>query len=407
MSKAFIKSSTKLFVFLIIISFIGDVMRRVSFVFDFQFKRYTTASKILFLFFSFLFVLYYRKTYFKNQLVIRKKVMYIILILSALFLINSFILYSGSNPLEYFYGNVEYFGKYLFLPIIVFLFLHLRAKPSSVKTVLKVFETVFYINLFAIVIGWIFNIEVFKTYSGERFGYKGIYSMSGQTSLYFILMMFFYIHSLIVNGFNRNVLGKLFLILVCSFLIGTKRIYLFIPALLIYYLFFLKGYKTNITLKIGLPLLIVASVMVLSIKEELLSTIQKLHAIYLNNGFISSVTSYRNDLLLDIYAHRIEGKWKVWNVLFGGLDFSIGRSQMGFIDLFLFFGLFGIIMYGFLYKPLLNFKFSNHFYWFFIISIFVIVFLADAFVLDTNVPILFLLLCFYFYAYEQERAGNI
>lgn len=220
-------------------------------------------------------------------------------------------------------------------------------------------------------------------------------------------MALYYSHNLILKKYDRIVFLKLVIVIFGSFLIGTKRIYLFVPILIIYYLFFLGGYKKKITYQFGIPIFAGTFLLFLLIKRDIQRTFDVLYSIYDTKGFLSSLTSYRSDLLTEIYTTTIVNDWTFLNFLFGGLDFRILRTEMGFVDLFLFFGLIGFLIYLYFYRILFQFKFSHSFYWFFLISLIVIVFFADAFILEANIPILFLLLCFYFYNHEQGESRKI
>tara|TARA_R110001583_G_scaffold123833_7_gene275310 strand:+ start:1279 stop:2352 length:1074 start_codon:yes stop_codon:yes gene_type:complete len=355
----------------------------------------------LFIVISIPFVFYYKDFIIKNG--IKKKVLKLMLLMLLFFLIGH-ISISKDIVLTTVYNNFEYLVKYLFFPFLLFLFIDIREDTSSVERLLKIFEFFFFVNLLAIIIGFFFEIRVFQTYYlGNRFGYKGIYSNSGQTSLFFILMMFYYSHKLLFQGFNKWILLKLLLTISISLLIGTKRIYFFLPILIFYYLFFLNGIRKLNTYKIAGFVVVIGFVFFDKIKLIATNTFSLFYKIYEEKGFISSFTSFRSDLISDIISERVIPKWGFLNYLFGGLGFSHGRSEMGFIDLFLFFGIVGLILYLYFYKIILDFKFSHHFYWFFVSSLTLIVFIADAFILDTNVPILLFLICSYFYLFEKHK----
>ena len=401
MEESFKNRQFQLFFSLIVISFLGDILRRISFFVNADFTRYTTLSKVVFIIISIPFMIYYKRKIATNFL--KKKVLLVMFILFLFFLIGH-ISISKDVSFSSVYNNFEYFAKYLFFPFLLFLFLNIREDEKVINELLKIFEFFFFVNLLAIIVGFYFEIRVFQTYYfGTRFGYKGIYSNSGQTSIFFILMIFYYIHKLLFQNFNKWTLAKLLLIISVSFLIGTKRIYLFIPILTLYYLFFLKGIRKLITLKIFAVYLVISFVFFDKIKLIAGKTYSLFYEIYEQNGFFSSFTSYRSNLIQEIVSERVVEKWGFLNYFFGGLDFSKGRSEMGFIDLFLFFGVIGLISYLFFYKIILEFKFSHHFYWFFVLSLILIVFIADAFILDTNAPMLLFLISSYFYSFEKQK----
>ena len=259
--------------------------------------------------------------------------------------------------------------------------------------------------MLAMIFGYIFEIQVFRTYflNEIRVGYKGIYSNSGQTSIYFILMLMYYAHQLIFKLFNKWNLIKFFIVALFSLLIGTKTIFFFLPLFLVYYLVFLKGYKKKYTF-IGVLLI---SLLYISnyraLNDKVFGQVSYFYQIYLESGFLSSFTSYRNDLFLDIVKNNVA---HFVNYLIGGVDFSVKRSEMAFIDLWLFFGPIGLYLYLYFYKVLFNFKFTHHFYWFIILSLSLTIFFADEFVLNANVPILLFLISSYFYLHETRNSKS-
>lgn len=401
------KKQFQLFVFLLLITFLGDILRRFSFLLEYDFKRYTTISKIIFIVASLIFIFFY----LKKEILKNKKKINILKAMSflVLFFVVGQIALNNSNILYHnIINNLEFLTKYLFFPYLLVLFINLRERQDIINKLIRVFEIIFFVNLIAIVLGFIFQIKVFNTYDyGIRFGYKGIFSMSGQTSFYFILMILYYIHRLIFFDKNKWTLIKLVILIIVSFLIGTKRIYFFLPMLSLYYLFFLNGFKNRITYITIVPVSLIGISLFYIFKDRLEDTILLFKNIYLENGIITSLLSFRNELLIKIYSEQIIDNWRFLNFLFGGANFQDIRSQMGFVDLFLFFGIFGLITYLYFYRQIFNFNFSNSFYWFFLITLIIITFLSDAIILDTNVPVLLFLITSYFYYFEKSITKNV
>lgn len=184
MNKVIIKTQFKLYFFLIVIAFIGDIFRRLAMYSNFSFTRYTTLSKIIFISVSFFcLVFFYRKFTLKDKL--KVNIIKLMLCLSLIYVIGHF---NSNNSLSVLYENFEFLAKYFFLPYLLILFIDLRNDGIAIERLIKLFEVLFFINLGAILVGYVFNVDVFQAYdSGKRFGYKGIYSMSGQTQYLFHL----------------------------------------------------------------------------------------------------------------------------------------------------------------------------------------------------------------------------
>ncbi|MCB0462037.1 MAG: hypothetical protein R2816_01380 [Flavobacteriaceae bacterium] len=398
MKELVLKKQYLLFLFLICISFLGDILRRFSFYMNFEFTRYTTVSKVVFIIVGLIYLGINFKQYSKNKKV--NKIFLSVLILVFIFLVSRLFI---TSYLDYqsILNNAEYLAKYLFLPFLIILFIDLKESKKHIKLLIKAFEIIFFANILAIIAGLVFEIDVFKTYYyGDRFGYKGIYSMSGQTSIYFILMIYYYMHKLIFKINDKWDLTKCIITIAVSFCLGTKRIYFILPVLAMYFFFFLKGNNNLKTIKTGLLfgglfLFFREQIIEITIKNKLL-----FQEIYNERGLLSSFTSYRSDLLKNIIEDK---SFSNWIYLVGGQDFSKTRSEMGFFDLWLFFGFVGMIVYLGFYKALITFKRKHHFYWFCLITLIIIVFFADAFILDTNVPILLFLICSHINIYEKNR----
>ena len=365
---------------------------------NFEFTRYTTVSKVVFIIVGLIYLGINFKQYSKNKKV--NKIFLSVLILVFIFLVSRLFI---TSYLDYqsILNNAEYLAKYLFLPFLIILFIDLKESKKHIKLLIKAFEIIFFANILAIIAGLVFEIDVFKTYYyGDRFGYKGIYSMSGQTSIYFILMIYYYMHKLIFKINDKWDLTKCIITIAVSFCLGTKRIYFILPVLAMYFFFFLKGNNNLKTIKTGLLfgglfLFFREQIIEITIKNKLL-----FQEIYNERGLLSSFTSYRSDLLKNIIEDK---SFSNWIYLVGGQDFSKTRSEMGFFDLWLFFGFVGMIVYLGFYKALITFKRKHHFYWFCLITLIIIVFFADAFILDTNVPILLFLICSHINIYEKNR----
>jgi hypothetical protein len=88
----------------------------------------------------------------------------------------------------------------------------------------------------------------------------------------------------------------------------------------------------------------------------------------------------------------IKNNWKWPNYLFGGISDLSTRAQMGFIDVFYFWGIVGGIVYLYTYyKSYLNFDLNNWKIYPFLILI-VIVFLSGNFFENASVAIYLLIL---------------
>ena len=110
------------------------------------------------------------------------------------------------------------------------------------------------------------------------------------------------------------------------------------------------------------------------------------------NGLLTAILSYRDKLLINETIPFIDNNWLIVNYFFGGINDISTRSQMGFLDLFYFFGLIGTTIYLYSFRCwFFNFKLSRiNIY--FILILFFITFLSGNFFLNASIPIYMVIL---------------
>ena len=88
----------------------------------------------------------------------------------------------------YLYGKLYYFIKHLYLFLLVpVLRLIPKGKWESIAQFLILFGK---INALFIILGWFFNIEMFKSYNhSHRFGFNGLLPIQGTGTFYYILVI--------------------------------------------------------------------------------------------------------------------------------------------------------------------------------------------------------------------------
>jgi hypothetical protein len=391
----FQESLFKLFACAIIMFFLGDVFRKIALYFEWEFIRYSTLSKVIVLCVFSVFLLYNFKIYLKDENAV--KVFKWIVILIIAFIIGQVCLNDTIQQPLNLVLNIEYLLKYLYFPIIILLFSSLKYNIDYLKKIIFIFEIVFFINTISILIGFCFDVSVFQTYGIGRVGYMGIFSRSGQTSFYFIMFILFY-YGLIINDKTKlNIIKFIFFAIVSTF-VGTKRIYLFLILLSLHYFFFQQGYKKWSTYKI----LMLTSLIGVYFKKQLIEISNEFfyifEKIYNENGFFSSLTSFRNELFYNTFNEFVIISWSYLNFIFGGPSFQnyIFITGMDFFDLYLFFGFIGSIIYYKLYKALIDFKIQGSFFFFFFFVLAIISFFSSAFIYDPYVNLLFFTLISYY-----------
>ena len=199
----------------------------------------------------------------------------------------------------------------------------------------------------SVLLAFFFEISLFKTYqAGLRFGYIGILHKSIAATYFFIgSICLSYYYSYIEKRINPL---TFYTILCSSIFIGTKGIYLFHGLFFLYVFFTKQLYKKNIfywgvAAAFGLIILFKNKMV-----EGLSTTYALFQTIYLEHGLLTSLMSFRNEMLSEKAAVYREN-WRVWNYLFGGKLPEQGLFEMSFVDLYAFFGAIGIVYVLFLY----------------------------------------------------------
>ncbi|MFB9051979.1 hypothetical protein ACFFVB_02695 [Formosa undariae] len=379
-----------LFILTIVLFYIGDAFRKFAFYFNWEFTKYTTLSKIICLVLFCLFFAFNIKSYL-NQEEVRKLLNYLVILVISFFF-GQFAL-QGIDIVDNLILNFEFLIKYLFFPIILIVFNPLLKNIDLIKHLFKLFEIIFLFNIILIFYGFFTNFSLFRTYYyGDRMGFNGLFSKSGQISYYFIILILFYYRSLLMK-FELLTASKLFVVIIASLLVGTKKIFLFFPIILIYHLFFEKK-KLKYLVLIGSLSMLIFILFYRKIVGYFEQTINVFYFYYKRDGFFSSLTSSRTDKLIDTVENYIRPHWSFFNYICGGGNFRDYRflSGMDFIDLYFFLGIVGIFVITKIYYNFINLNFKDCFNIFFVFIIFSLSFFSSALLYEPSVNLLFLLI---------------
>ena len=245
------------------------------------------------------------------------------------------------------------------------------------KVFFKYFEYLLILNSILIIIGFLFNIHLLKTY-GKRFGFNGLF-ISSATSTYFYIIAIFYLF--VKRNKSIYFLVLSILTLISILLVGTKSILLF-SILLIVYISMFKVDKQKKFISILFTIIISISIVFYFIFFEPIFI-----EIFHKKGLLTSMLSYRDVLLKEQTIPHINQNWSFVNYLFGGISNTANRSQLGFIDLFLTFGFIGSVIYIYTYiKSLVKIKINTDIV-FFIISLGIIIALGGNFFFSATITI--------------------
>ncbi|GGE33736.1 hypothetical protein GCM10010832_12390 [Psychroflexus planctonicus] len=278
----------------------------------------------------------------------KKQILHLLLLL-AFFLIGQFYISNGFR-LEV----LQSLGRF-FLVIILLIFASLYPLSPKAKNQLFVtFKNIMLVNACLIFIAFAFQFNFLATYDiSFRFGYNGLF-VSSATSSYAFLTFFILCYFRHTNQLSLKKDWSTILIIFSSLFVGTKAIYL--GLVLISCLAFFKTNKLSIRAK-GFSLLTVF-VFGLFIFYITFIKIGDFNEIKEASGLLSAILSFRNDLLINVTLPYINENWTVWNYLFGGTSNFDTRTQLGFLDVFYFWGVIGGICYFYIFQQNF-FRFRN------------------------------------------------
>ena len=258
-------------------------------------------------------------------------------ILMGLFVIGQIFIPQGLNQ------EVLISASKAIFPIILFIYFTQNDMGSKGRHLFfKTFEYLLLFNALLVLIGLLGEINLFQSYIGGRFGYNGLF-LNTSSSSYIFAIAIFYLLLRYKEHFLTN--WKSVLIIVSALLSGTKIVFLpLVGALVIYIFYYLKlSNKVKWTLSFISIISFVLGFYLMFFKFGIFG---KLTA---QQGIGTAIFSFRNDVLQDVTFPFIQEHWKWPNYLFGGINDLATRSQMGFFDLFYYWGILGGLVFMFVY----------------------------------------------------------
>ncbi|MGF1555751.1 MAG: hypothetical protein ACFCUF_06075 [Paucihalobacter sp.] len=187
-----------------------------------------------------------------------------------------------------------------------------------------------------------------------RFGYNGIFKSTSEASYFYMFTFILYLNK--KQSVKQHFL--LALIIVSSLMVGSKTLYFYLFVSFIYMLVLFLTRRVN--LKPAALFSIISGMFIISgfvIMKFILPLNYRLYALYQEDGFITLFFSLRDKLLLNA-IEIIEQHYSLINYLFGGMAFVPKTTELGIVDLFITFGVIGIIIYFYFLK--LNFPKLNN-----------------------------------------------
>ena len=317
-----------------------------------------------------------------------------LLLLAVSFTLGQFFLIVGFQK-----EVIVSFSKFLF-PILLFLyFWRFPLSKQQQEILFKVFEWLLLFNCVLVFAGFLLELSWFSTYR-TRFGYNGLLITSATGSYVYITALFYFLITRKTRFFSE---WKALVVILSSFLIGTKAVYLGLFVVFMAYLF----YYTHLPQKLKKIVILTASLGAVGVFYVFFFYTGFFDNLRQTEGLLSSVLSLRNDLLIEETLPFIQENWSWGNYLFGGITNMETRSQMGVIDVFYFWGIVGGVLYLWsFYKTFVTFQLSKDVV-FLLVGLTVIVFLAGNFFENASVAIYLVVLREAFlYTTKKEAANN-
>ncbi|MBC8755332.1 hypothetical protein H2O64_11645 [Kordia sp. YSTF-M3] len=312
-----------------------------------SFYRYSGAIKLVFEVLMVGMII----TNFKKSI----RTFWFILAFTISFIISQFLL---NEPGAYDFktqllsGNIYFFNRYIYLLIFILFIKTVLLKEETYEKIYRYFEYFLYINAIALLVGYLFHVEIFRSYEyTTRFGVSGFFSKPGEASYMYMIAVIVSYYFWIEKKSKKDFYKLLFFI-ACSLCLGQKKMLLFLGLLGVVHLIHYNRFK-----KVFRILLPVSLAVFLFFKESIIQAVLSRSpfwkVIYEESGLMSAIFSYRDQLFVNAITH-IEENWTFLNYIFGGLDFNHFKVEFEFIDLYIFLGVSGIVYYLYVVSSCLN-----------------------------------------------------
>lgn len=316
---AFHKVNNLVIIVFLALSFIFDFIDKCEIFYHMDFIKFNRIIKALMVIYSCIFISLNWKWVLKKT----PFVLYTLLFLSLILLLK----------FKFWSLYIDEYFRYIFLilvyPILYFSTFQFNNQVLK-KNIYLVFKVVILINAAAILLGLSFDVFVFRTYKGlQRFGYNGLLLSQGLSPYVYMIATLIFWH-------YKNKLMLILLLAVSAFS-GIKAVYFGVFMLLTSLVLFDTNLSRNAKLKIS----VLTTTGFLS-SIALLFTMPLFKDIIIEKGLLTALFSFRIDNLIEIIQTVQPDQL---NYFIGAMGLEVIRVELQLADIFLFFGLFGIIAY--------------------------------------------------------------
>ncbi len=348
-----------LFVTILLLVFITDSLNVIIFHGGFEslvkVTKYTKLSAYGKSLFLVSYIIYYTARNVRTVLTIG--------FVGLLFFLSSLIIY-GVSEKGFVFTWFILFSK-LILPLLLFDFL-LRINSGYESVIFKTLLLIISIQTIIVFIAIVFDLNVFRTYGGSRFGFSGLLYAQNEATFYYALASLF-TFKYWQNTQNRYILILLIGVFLSLFLLGTKSVFIFTSSFFVFLGFYYQLYRKSYFWIGGVVILVISSFFLykLGVVEYYVSQANE-------KGWLYMITSMRNVLIAERLPVVFEN-WHWYNYLFGGVNPVTSFVEMDIIDLFLYGGIVGSLLYYLLlFKTIFSFSKNNYFGWFLVFQYFLI-----------------------------------
>lgn len=272
------------------------------------------------------------------------------IIIALLILLSSFILSTIFCDYERIVHHIYVFGQYFF-GLLVLTFFSQTRHLIDMKYFKLIVEYVIWINLLLIIVGYLFDIRVFDTYRGTRYGYNGIFKSTATASYFYI---FYLSYLLLKRHKSKREILLIIITTISSFFIGSKTVYIFVS--LIFFLYIINQILRHKNPKQKSKYIYIYAALIAFILPFIILVIISMNSVlndvYVREGFVTAFFSYR-DVLFFNALDEVNHSFGFLNYLFGGVSYISKLTELALIDLLLTFGAIGTLVYIYIFYQLI------------------------------------------------------
>lgn len=274
-----------------------------------------------------------------KKMLLEKIIIKSLFFLAILFFLNFLANYS-LNLTEGTFYKVTYLQIQFLFGLLVLIFFNQFYKSIKPEPVIYIISILVVINFLLIVIGYFFDLTIFKTYV-IRFGFNGCFKSTSIAS-------YFYMFVIILFHLRKRKYAYTLLVIsiISALFVGSKSLYFFLYLYGIYvtYINIFKSFQNKRIKLYKAIFIILATVLFFVFSLFIFMNNETMSRVYSEYGFITAFFSYRDYLFMSAFEEVI-GNWGVLNYAIGGMGVISKTIEIDTIDLLLNYGILGFFVY--------------------------------------------------------------